>query len=358
MNAKGIHLVDLVNHPNEAVEKHIPEMNNDYIRDVIHYACENEGVRKYTQNSDMTEVVTCVLKSITHALAGKQDECVYAENMSVIANRLLRVEKVSQKGVERLGTTLRRGSLVQAIEFDESRDEFSYVIAKIDYSDYRDGDQFDKRVGFPDDVSKVWKSCVFSVSKNPENGVVINRIRVYVQKKSEYWADDFLELVEISSNEENSRIAFHSIEQVLAKKLKSKYPSDYNALRNDVICWFRKNNHFDYGDFIDGILTSYTPFVCSKEEIENLKDALDDLPEKKGFDRQFILIPEVVTARIRSTIELAPSIELRILDGVDNLRNVIQAECDDYGARFIKIRTDNNEAFQAFNWKAKDESHE
>lgn len=153
----SIRIIDYEN--NKVFTRETPESFDEYVCELITYINNNTSVRDFKTRSLDTEVISCVRK-ICENRANKDIVC---EKTDSIACRLLKKEVEAQKRVERLNTNLQKGSLVQALLYDEECDRFTYLLAKIEHSDFVDDIDFSFKSGFSKDKKTLWKSCLFDL---------------------------------------------------------------------------------------------------------------------------------------------------------------------------------------------------
>lgn len=172
--------------------------------------------------------------------------------------------------------------------------------------------------------------------------------RIYSDTKAKYWSSDFLELQEVITDEENTINAFKSIDSVLNRTLKKNYKSDYVVVRNACISYMKNNEHIDYNNMINCVLENYVPSEIDKNKLLELKNKLYELPEKKKFDRQFNSIPKAINARIGKVYKVNTGIEVKITDSIDNIKETIAAYQDADGARYLRIKTNDEDTYNSF----------
>lgn len=322
----------------------IPETIDTYIKELIEYVSQNNSVREYKIISEQTEVISCVKQGIT---CQKNNEVKEIEEYCMkIANRLLMKEIEAQERVDRLKIKLKKGSLLQVILKDEQENVYTYLIAKVEHSNFFDDFDFSRKTGFDSDQKKIWKSCIFRCLV--DKTVKIDEIKIYLDGKATYWHKEFLELKEMTTDEENTKKAFSSIDKMLIKKIKKESGFDYSLIRNAFAGYMKKPRHIDYQTMLDEILDEYESHKLDKHTMNDLKMALMRLPDTKKFERQFNSVPKEVRARIKKTYQVNTGIELRINNHVDDLQETITADCDEKGNKYIKIRTNDDEIFNDF----------
>jgi len=336
---KSIRLIDY--EAQQVNIREIPASFDEFVRDLINHVNSNINVREFTTRSVGTEVISC----IKQILRNLENEELIAQQMDSIAQRLLIKEIAAQKRVARMDTNVQKGSLVQALLFDEENDGAIYLLAKVEHSDFVDDTDFSFKSGFSKDKKKVWKSCLIEL---PSLDAASYSARIYSNTVAKYWSDDFLELDEMVSDEGNTSKAFRAIESTLNRNIRNIAPRDHTVIRNAVISYFKSQEHFDYSVMLDFILGDYQVTDLPEEKLEALRIKLNQLPEDKHFDRQFRPVPSVINARIKKIYEVNDGIQIRITDGVRQLEETISAYQDADGTRFIRIKTNNELTYRQF----------
>ena len=69
-----------------------------------------------------------------------------------------------KKGVKD-GYKCSKGSLIQALLYDEENESFSYLLAKVEHSDFVDDADLSFKSGFSKNKKTYWKSCLFSLKE-------------------------------------------------------------------------------------------------------------------------------------------------------------------------------------------------
>lgn len=77
-----------------------------------------------------------------------------------IAQRLLLKEREAQTTVVHMNTNVQKGSLIQALLYDEDKDKYTYLLAKVEHTDFVDDSDFSFKSGFSKDM-KNFGSLVF-----------------------------------------------------------------------------------------------------------------------------------------------------------------------------------------------------
>lgn len=258
----------------------------------------------------------------------------WSERTQIIAARLHNTEKNTQSAVSQL-TELRSGSLVQILT--QLNGQQAMILTKVDHSEYLDDSELKSRLGLPF-RQRVQKSMIALY----EDADTIAEIRVSDTnaKIATYWWQDFLELVELKTAERNTQLAFSAINRTLRAKLhKKNKKSDFWALRNAVISYFRTQPNFNYDTLIDTVFQSY-PTDDDGVDMPALISALRDLPQTHQFDTQFTIAPAEIKAKMKDCIKLGQHLELNITGEIPNMAQLIQAEKAADGRKCLRIYSD------------------
>lgn len=313
----------------------------EYVKQLVSHLNFISSTRTYVTRSVHTEVINSILS----ILKNPEDEINTTHCIDTIALRLLSKEIEIQNAVAHMAIQLQKGSLIQALLFNPATNSHSYLLAKVEHSDFVDDLDFSFKTGFSKDMKKIWKTCVFTIPSTDEDSYQAN---VYLNTSAKYWTNEFLELDPAISDETNTDRAFRGIDLILTQNIKKTAPYDHTILRNSVIGHFRSNYHISYDEMIESIFVNYTPQSLSHTKLAELIVKLKELPDKKNFNRHFTSAPSVITARIKSTYELSHGVYLKITDSVPDITNTIIAVRDPDGTQYIKVRTHNESVFNRF----------
>lgn len=209
--------IRIIDYENNAVYKRdTPDEFSDYVRQLITYINSNTSIREYCTRSVNTEVISCILDIIHNQL----DEEFVTEKIDAIAKRLLIKECAAQTTVAHM-TNVQKGSLIQALLYDDERDKYTYLLAKVEHTDFVDDSDFSFKSGFSKDMKKLWKSCIFEID---DLNASIFQAKVYSNNVAKYWYDNFLELDQRVSDEVNTDKAFRAIDSALNRNIKNVAP--------------------------------------------------------------------------------------------------------------------------------------
>lgn len=336
---KTIRIIDYEN--NAVYIRDTPETFSDYVNQLIAYINGNTSIREYRTRSVNTEVISCILEIIRNQI----DEDAVNQKINSIAQRLLQKEREAQTSVAHMNTNVQKGSLIQALLYDEEKDKHTYLLAKVEHTDFVDDEDFSFKSGFSKDMKKLWKSCIFEIDDLND---AIYSAKIYSNTVAKYWYDNFLELDQVVSDETNTDKAFRAIDSLLNRNVKNIAPRDHTLLRNSLIAYFKSNDYIDYDTMIQNTLESYHPVELEQEKLDKVIEKMRALPDKHEFDKQFNTVPSVINARIRKVYDVCSGIQLKITDAIDDIDDTIKAYRDTDGNRYIRIKTDNDLTYQRF----------
>lgn len=345
---KSVHKIDYDVERISEVEIH--SNFDDFVTDLLTNINENVVNKIYVPSSQTTQVVNNV-RNIFSLIDSSELEIeeidqrvkLYAED---IAQRLFEKEKLKQEQIYRMGKNVKKGSLIQAAIKNENN--YSYLLAKVEHSKFVDDSDFSFKSGFSSEQKKIWKTCILSC--NIQNAdIVVDEAKIYVSNVGKYWADDFLELKELSSDAQNTKRAFNAVDSVLMRDIKKNAPGDYTIIRNSFVGYMKREQQLDYNSMISDILDDYEAEILSRDKVSELKNKLLELPEKKKFDRLFTVVPREIRAKIKKLYKVNEGIEIKVNDFVQDIKQKITAEEDTLtGAKYIKIMTNNDDVYEQF----------
>jgi len=300
----------------------------DYILRLRSSIIEEEETRIYNMRSETTEVVAAVLKIL-------DSDKNLVEQSEVIARRLLKIEVETQDRYDHIAK-IKKGSLfITKFILD---DVTNILIVKIEHSPFIDEADLKKHIGLPFE-NEVLKSCLFqfddeqelmSILAHDSNGII-----------AAYWWNTFLELEEISSDAQNTKTAFNSIDLYLSRKIRPTAPADYTLIRNNLIGFFRTKKKFGIKKMVESVIGEYK-FSDADINADEIKGALLELPTKKHFDSSFSIVSEEINARIRKIIRINDSVDIRINDFTENMKSVIHSVKARDGKKYVQILADDD----------------
>lgn len=337
-----IQTIRIIDYENNAVYvRDTPETFSEYVRQLITYINGNTSIREYRTRSVNTEVISCIVDIIKNQI----DVDYLTDKIDFIANRLLLKEREAQTFVAHLDTNVQKGSLIQALLYDEENDKYTYLLAKVEHTDFVDDSDFSFKSGFSKDMKKLWKSCTFEID---DLDAASFSAKVYSNTVAKYWYDNFLELDQVVSDEVNTDKAFRAIESTLNRNVKNIAPRDHTLLRNTMITYFRSNDFIDYDTMIRNTVENYHPVELEQEKLEKVIEKLRELPEKHNFDNQFNTVSSAINARIRKVYDVCHGVQLKITDAIEDFDDTIKAYRENDGNRYIRIKTDNDLTYRRF----------
>lgn len=282
---RSIHIIDYEN--NRILSRDIPATFDEYVGELIEHINRNDSVRDYKTRSRYTEVISGAI-----AISSQKDNAdVVRERTNSIANRLLVKEVEAQGHIGRLNTNVQKGSLIQALLFDEQEHKHVYLLAKVEHSTFVDDVDFSFKTGFSKDKKTIWKSCLIDLPPEESDEYYA---KVYSNTSAKFWSDDFLELDEMISDETNTLKSFKAIETVLNTNLRGVATKDHTVLRNGFIAYYKGQEHIDFSEMVNYILGQYDPVDVDAAKVADIREKILQLPEKKGFDRQFNSAPKTM----------------------------------------------------------------
>ncbi|HEL1644125.1 TPA: hypothetical protein TXL48_000668 [Streptococcus suis] len=322
-----------------AVFKNIPNKESnfeEYFNKVLLKIADNVEIKNFLPKSSNTQIISSISKLIEIRDVKEKSDALFEE----ISKRLLEKEIATQEKIKRLKREVQIGSLMQALFYNKTEKQYMYLIAKVGHIDFINQKGLSSATGFPKDI-KLYKSCVVFLNSDKE----VQGIRVHLDTVSKYWYDDFLELRELSSDETNTDRAFNSIDGYLNRSVKKNYPEDRASLRNSFIHYFRQTTMMNYNDMVNQIFDNYIP-INNNFSKEEFRIAFLALPDKKGFERNFQVVSEIIKARIRTSYSIYPGITMKVTDN----RNVINSITEN-GKNYLKIEVTDETTFNEFKYK-------
>ena len=300
-----------------------PQNLNDYVEELLNEIIANPNRRTYTFKSGNTEVKTSLRKIL------ENDDDI--ENITELnAKRLLEKEINTQEWMRsrNMSVEIQKGSLLH-LNFDINGTK-QIIICKVEHDEVLNELNFEKVRGL-NTKKKVFKSILIIFDIQGE----ITENYVFDKHNSKYWWDDFLELQQQYTDDDNTEKSLNEIDKTLTP-LRNKFYADYVILRNSVIGYFKNNDNLNYSDFISNVVEGYDP-VNDDFPKQALVTKLNELPSKKGFDTQFSVVKKKINKKIKHRIKLANNLFLSIDDYVDNLKNILKTWKDPQGNKYVQI---------------------
>lgn len=299
-----------------------------YIYDLLNGISESEGDREY-----LFEEGSITMKTYLTNIVQDRDRDSTCQD---IATRLLKEESKAQKRIERLKKRIQRGMLIISyVKIDDT--DFKIILSKADYNEFIEEVTGKKRSGLPLE-QKIFKSFVGNISTDEDE---FNKLVTFDSntKKTVYWTNNFLELVEIRDDEKNTLTAFNAIKRKILNPIRKKHKADYLLLWNATVAYFRREGDFDLDHYRDEIIGNYQP-IDENFKTEPLKSKIDKLPQDFNFDRKFTNAPKAVKAGFKNTIKLSDEIDLILKHDVPNPKRTFIAYEGPGGEKYIAIKSE------------------
>lgn len=172
--------------------------------------------------------------------------------------------------------------------------------------------------------NQIFKTCQFAIHRN-EHDVEFTEITTSdsTKRQSEYWHKNFLELIPVYSDTENTNKAYEAIKKDILKPLQKVSPSDYNTIKHLTIAYFRQTGTFDIDYYRDDVLGTYDPHDPDKVNINRLKAKVDKIKNAKSFDSVFTKDTTAVKDRIKGSYKLTSELDLKVKSDFPNPENII-----------------------------------
>ena len=340
----SLHNLDLA--MDSPIRKKMPSDFTTFMEAYVEFATtENKNSREYVPIDPNRTVLRCVSSIYTDVL--EQDDEVADDTRLVkltdsIALMLLTVEKNVQARISQL-TEVQKGSIVQALLKD--KDSYQYVIAKVEHSEWIDGETLEMNFGFPGNNKKVWKSAVIDLSLGDDE-ILFDSIRVYVDHPAKYWSDEFLEVKEAKSDSKNTKAVLRAFEQAL-KTIKNVSFGDYYNIKNSVVHDLQSDKDINYHDLVEKTIDRYQP-LSDEVDLVLVKQKLISAGETNNFDTQFHTDPEAIKTAGKIKIHVSPAIDVTVKEGLSNWRDNFKTYIKPDGRTYIMIKCDNQETLQMF----------
>ena len=325
------HLYIIDRGTNSVNDTEIPESQplTDYIMTVLSKVVESVGDREYEFQQNSITMQTWLNQIIA------QNE---ADNVSKsIAHRLLDKENEAQEKIQHLDKEISKGMLIVSfvdMELSE-RDEKKIIIIKADYDEFIEQTTGELKTGLAT-KKKFYKAFIANVTLNQ-----ITKLTTYDTNSTmaNYWWKDFLELEVVRKNDINTKNAFDTIEREIINPIKSRSKQDYLHIWNLTLGYFRRDDEFNLDYYRDNVIGTYIPYD-DNISISDLQAKCNDLPNKGNFDRRFNKdISKIKGKKLKNSIPITNEIELLLKDYVPNLSDILQAEENDAGEKFLKIKS-------------------
>ncbi len=296
----------------------------NYTNRLIDEITKSNNKRNFEFKSDTTEVRNAIDKFL---------DAEYETGAKINADRLLNIEIEAQEKIDHLNIKIQKGSLFQAVI--KNNIETYVIISKADHNQFLDEVDFTLKTGLP------WEKRIFKAFLVKMANGQPTEIFVYdtTNRMARYWWDNYLELKEKYTDTHNTKTSLNVLDSKIFNPIKKKFPSDHTIIRNSAIGYFRNNTEFELNEFVNQTLENYTP-INPDFPIEKIVTKTKELPEKWKFDARFNIQKKEINKKQSNRIPLTEKIELILKDYIIDLDNVIEAEKDAEGVKYIKIKTD------------------
>lgn len=341
----SLHNLDLS--MDDPVRKEIPSDFNSYISDYINFATtENKISRMYSVPDHNTTVMHCVAGLAAEVIRQGYtvtDETILLELSDSIARKLLFIEQAIQARMEHL-TNVQRGSIVQALILEDG--ECQFVIAKVEHTEWYDGESLAKSFGFPGENKRVWKSAVVDLAVEGGN-VSHGNVKVFSNTGAQYWTKDFLEVKEANSDKINTEEVLKVVNRELRRSVREKSLYDYYNLKNTLNHALQSDQLINFHDLVGTLLDTYqlTESSINKEDI---RTRLLAYAGSGRFDTQFHADPSVVKKNSKVKYRVNDYVSLMVLEALPNREDLIKAEKSVTGEKKLIIPCDDEKTFKAF----------
>lgn len=310
----------------------------EFIKNYIEETLTGKTAKEYVVKDPNRTVVKSINEIFNNVkLRDKEQKC--KELTNTIALKLLNSEQDIQEQVKGI-SIIQKGSILQALVKDH--DEYRYIIAKVEHTEWYDEDTFIKRYGIPGDNLKVWKSAVFGLDSEGN----ITKIRCFVNTKAAYWTETFLEIKETHNDTDNTRKVLRVCGKVL-NQIKKISPKDYYNLMNTINHEMQSDQQINYNEMLDRLFDTYEPH---KEEInkESLKKKLIEAGSEGSFDTLFHADSKEVKKRRRITIPVSETIDVFVKEAINDWTDTFRIYSEASGEKYLMIRCDNEDTLKSF----------
>lgn len=292
---------------------------------------EDSRLKPYQIKSEETLVVKNIQNVLTDDISAFQ----------AIASHLLECERMAQAKIYSTATKVKQGSLIQAlVKLDETM--YQYIIAKVEHTQWIDGNDLSSRIGFSFDKRSLWKSAIFTLHRIDDQWI-FDTVHVYTDTKAKYWIVSFLEVEEKRDDAINTYKAFKALDMELKSSV-SKH--DYVCLSDSLQQTIQEGKPVQYEEVVDSLMDAYTPSDPDIEK-EVIKDCLMALPERKKFDTDFTAIPSSIQNKRTKKFKVGPGVYLQIQSDATGFTKRIQSTMAN-GKRVIQIICDDDDTYDAF----------
>lgn len=342
---RSLHNLDLS--MEDPVRKEIPSDFDSYIAEYVHFAAtENKTSKMYSVLDHNTTVMHCIADLTADIIQqGNKaaDETLATELSDSIARKLFAIEQATQARMEHL-TNLQRGSIVQALISEDG--EYEFIIAKVEHSEWYNGETLVKNFGFPGENKRVWKSAVIDLSVEGA-AITHGNVKVFSNTGAQYWTRDFLEVKEANLDKVNTEEVLKIVNQELKRSVKGKSLYDYYNLKNSLNHALQSDQMISYPDLIGSLFDAYQPTEPSVNK-EDIRVKLLSYADSGRFDTQFHADPSVVKKNSRIKFPVNKYVNLMVLEAQPDREDLIKAEKLFTGEKVLIISCEEDDTFLSF----------
>lgn len=282
-----------------------------YVETLIDEILESPNKRLYTFKQGKTEVKNSIPDIISH---NDNIEEILLNN----ARRLLDKEVKTDLNLQKtLGVKVQRGSLMH-IHFKQGEND-NLLICKVEHDEIINERSFEINRGL-NTKKKVYKAFLYYLGNENRN----EEIYLNDKNESKYWWDDFLELNQVKTDEDNTEKSIDKIISVVTTSTrKQEFEFDRTILRNSIIGYYRNHKQFNFTDLKELVFDKYTPFN-NDFPIQKIGEKLDLLTNDDSFDKQFTIVKEKIGKRKKQVIKVGPGLTLKVEEFVNNLETIFK----------------------------------
>ncbi len=317
-----------------------------FIKKLLEYTLENKRTGQYCFADEGGEKAALVRMLAEAALAPKNEESSdeAGKLVKTAADSLLKAADASRMRLpESKRGEIRNGNLAAAVVRDEEQG-LCVIFAKVDHSDWFDGESLTVRPGFSCDDKDIWKTAVVRLKE--ADRLKAGSVSVYMDNPAAYWTGGFLGLKKVRSDEDNTKTAMTKIQKLLAKRLSGgELIMQYSA----IVRKMETTDTLNYPDFINEL---FGVGLLEADSRAKLRKELLALPEKAGFDTQFKVAQAVLPKlAVRQVFKVNEYMELTLVQGDYDPSDYIKTRVEDSGERVLEIRCTDPETFEGFERK-------
>jgi hypothetical protein len=294
----------------------------EYVNNLVNEILDSPNKRMYKFKNAETQVKSSLVKLV-------EDDTEIDKIILYNAERLLEKELKANEQLKskKLKVNIQKGSLLHLHFVQDEIDKV--LVCKVEHDEYLNELSFDKNNGL-NTKKKVFKSFLMFLDTGS----------IYINDKnnSKYWWDDFLELEQVNSDNENTEKSVDKIIGIVDfyKKSTKEFQLDGTLMRNSIIGHFKSNEDFNLTELLDKVVATYTP-INPNFPLKKISERVNKLASDNSFDNQFIIAQDKVNKRIVNKIRLGSGLYLSIEDFVKNLGEILIPFSDNQGNQGMTI---------------------